>query len=184
MKLNWIPNAICIVRIILIAPLVAALFAGDYGLALILIVVAGMSDGIDGLLAKVFDWRTRLGSLLDPLADKLLLVSTFMSLTSLGLVPVPLTAIVILRDVIIVGGAVLYQRVIGRVRGEPSVISKLNTACQLLFVLCVILNAGWGQPASGWLTPLGALVVFTSITSGLNYVLVWSRRLREDAVTS
>jgi cardiolipin synthase len=183
-KLGWIPNTICVLRIILIVPLVAALFAGDYLQALILILLAGLSDGVDGFLAKTFDWRTRIGSLLDPLADKLLLVSTFLSLTSLGLVPVPVTAIVILRDFVIVSGAILYQRVAGGLSGEPELISKLNTACQLLFVVCVITFAGWERPPLHWLTPLGALVVFTSITSGLNYVLIWSRRLHDDAAAS
>jgi cardiolipin synthase len=177
-KRSSIPNAICVLRIILIVPLVAALFAADYALALALIVIAGISDGIDGFLARHYGWRSRLGSLLDPAADKLLLVSTFLSLTVLGLVPAALTAIVICRDLLIVGGALSYRRLAGTLEGEPSWLSKLNTLCQLLFLVCAILHAGWGLPSAGWLTLLGAAVVFTSITSGLNYVLVWSRRAR------
>ena len=179
MTFGWIPNAICILRIVLIAPLVLALFAGDYVLALILIVVAGFSDGVDGFLAKTFDWRTRLGGLLDPAADKLLLVSAFVCLTRLGLVPLALTVIVILRDLAIVVGALLYQRIAGELEGEPTLISKLNTACQLLFVVSVITHAEWQQPGPAWLMLLGAMVVFTSITSGLNYVLIWSKRFRQ-----
>jgi cardiolipin synthase len=178
MKLSSIPNAICILRIALIVPLVAALSAGDYTLALLLIIVAGISDGVDGFLAKTFEWRSRLGSLLDPAADKLLLVSTFLSLTRLGLVPLGLTVIVILRDLLIVGGALAYRRLRGHLEGEPTLISKLNTACQLLFVVLIIMHAAWQWPPPGWLTLLGAAVVFTSITSGLNYVLIWSRRAR------
>jgi cardiolipin synthase len=178
-RLNWIPNAICIVRIILIAPLVAALFAGDYPLALALIVIAGLSDGLDGFLARTQGWRTRLGSVLDPAADKLLLMSAFISLSLLDLVPVGLTAIVILRDIVIVTGALCYQRLAGELRGEPTFISKLNTGCQLLFVVCTIMQAEWAQPGLNVLTVLGALVVFTSISSGLNYVLIWSRRARQ-----
>jgi cardiolipin synthase len=181
-KLSFIPNAICILRIALIAPLVAALFASEYTIALVLIVVAGMSDGIDGFLARTFDWRSRLGSLLDPAADKLLVVSTFLSLTTLGLVPPGLTIIVILRDVVIVGGALAYQRVGGKLEGEPVLISKLNTVCQLGFIVLTIMQAQWGQPGSYWLTLLGGLVVFTSITSGLTYVLIWSKRARRASV--
>ena len=177
MKLAQIPNAICVLRIVLVVPLVAALFDGAYGLALALIVIAGLSDGLDGFLAKTFNWRSQLGSLLDPAADKLLLVSTFLSLTLLGLVPVGVTIIVILRDVVIVTGALCYRRLVGHLRGEPTLISKLNTACQLLFLLATILAAGWQFPGADWLVVLGALVVFTSITSGLSYVLIWSRRL-------
>jgi cardiolipin synthase len=182
--LSWIPNAICIVRIVLILPLVAALSAGNYPLGLFLIVFAGFSDGVDGFLAKTFGWRSRLGSLLDPAADKLLLVSTFLSLTVLGLVPIALTVIVILRDIVIVSGAMAYQRYAGGLRGEPTLISKINTGCQLLFVIGTIMHAAWQQPPMVWLNVLGASVVFTSITSGLNYVLIWSRRARERAAQS
>jgi cardiolipin synthase (CMP-forming) len=180
-KLSFIPNAICVVRILLIAPLVAALFDGRYQIALILIIVAGLSDGVDGFLARTFDWRSRIGGLLDPAADKLLVVSTFLSLTVLGLVPLGLTVIVVLRDIIIVSGALAYQRVGGRLHGEPVLISKLNTACQLGFLLLTIMQAEWGRPGTYWLTLLGALVVFTSITSGLTYVLIWSKRARQRA---
>ena len=180
MSLSWIPNAICVLRILLIGPLVLALNAGQYVLALVLIVIAGFSDGIDGFLAKTFDWRTRLGSLLDPAADKLLLVSSFITLTVLSLVPVGLTVIVILRDVVIVSGALAYQKVAGRLEGRPTLISKLNTACQLLFVCSVITRAEWDRPPAQWLTVLGALVVFTSIASGLNYVLIWSHNARQQ----
>ena len=144
--------------------------------ALVLIVIAGASDALDGFLAKRFDWRTRLGGLLDPAADKLLLVSVFLSLTYLGRIPVALTGIVVLRDVVIVLGAFSYQLLIGAVKGEPSAISKLNTACQLSFVLLTITQAEFGWPPRIALLMLGAAVVFTSITSGLNYVLRWSKR--------
>jgi cardiolipin synthase (CMP-forming) len=177
----WIPNAICVARIVLVAPLVAALLGERYGLALVLIVAAGLSDGLDGFLAKRYGWRTRLGGLLDPAADKLLLASTFVTLTYLELVPLALTAIVILRDIVIIGGALAYQGVSGDLRGEPTVISKLNTGAQLGFVVLTIVHALWQAPSPFWLTLLGAAVVFTSITSGLNYVLVWSKRAREQA---
>lgn len=181
MNLSWIPNAICVVRILLVIPLVAALFAGAYTQALVLIVVAGLSDGLDGFLARTFDWRSRLGSLLDPAADKLLVVSTFVSLTTLDLVPFGLTLIVVLRDIVIVSGAVAYQRIAGHLEGEPTLISKLNTVCVLLFMVLTIMHAEWALPAAVWLTLLGAMVVFTSITSGLTYVLIWARRARLEA---
>jgi len=180
-NLSWIPNAICVVRILLVVPLVAALLSGAYTEALVLIVVAGLSDGLDGFLARTFDWRSRLGSLLDPAADKLLVVSTFVSLTTLGLVPLVLTLIVVLRDIVIVSGALAYQRVAGHLQGEPTLISKLNTVCVLLFIVLTIMHAEWAVPGAFWLTLLGAMVVFTSITSGLNYVLIWARRARQHA---
>jgi cardiolipin synthase (CMP-forming) len=180
-NLSFIPNAICIVRILLVVPLVAALFAGEYKFALLLMVVAGLSDGIDGFLARAFGWRSHLGSLLDPAADKLLMVSTFLSLTALGLVPLALTVIVVLRDLVIVFGAFVYQQLRGNLHGEPVLISKLNTVCQLGFIILTITQAEWGRPGTYWLTLLGAMVVFTSISSGLTYVLVWSKRARQSA---
>jgi len=176
MSFRWVPNAICIIRVLLVAPVVVCLLDERFIAALVLIVIAGASDALDGFLAKRFDWRTRLGGLLDPAADKLLLVSVFLSLTYLGRIPVALTAIVVLRDVVIVLGACSYQLLIGAVKGEPSAISKLNTACQLSFVLLTITQAEFGWPPRIALLMLGAAVVFTSITSGLNYVLRWSKR--------
>lgn len=180
MSLRWIPNAICVARILLIIPMVLALLHGQYVAALALIVVAGASDLLDGFLAKTFDWRTRLGGLLDPAADKLLVLCAYLTLTWLGFVPLGLTAVVILRDVVIVAGALAYQVVIGKLRGEPTLISKLNTACQLAFLVFTIMRAEFIWPPPLFLEMLGAAVVFTSITSGLNYVLVWARRTREQ----
>jgi cardiolipin synthase len=176
MSFRWVPNAICIVRILLVAPLVALLVAGNYSAALGVLVIAGLSDGLDGYLAKRFDWRTRIGGLLDPAADKLLLVTVFLALTYLGLVPLALAGIVIGRDVVIVLGALCYQLLIAPVQGEPASISKLNTACQLAFVFFTITNAAFGLPPRISLLVLGAAVVFTSLVSGLNYVLRWSTR--------
>jgi cardiolipin synthase len=149
---------------------------GRYIEALVVLVIAGFSDGLDGYLAKTFDWRTRLGGLLDPAADKLLLVSAFGALTYAGLVPVGLTAVVVGRDVLIVLGAVCYQLFIAPVQGEPSLVSKLNTACQLSMLFFTLTYAAFGWPPRAALVVLGALVVFTSIVSGLTYVLRWSVR--------
>jgi cardiolipin synthase len=176
MSLRWLPNAICIARMMLIAPVVMTLLAREYTLALALLLVAGGSDALDGYLAKTFGWRTRLGSLLDPAADKLLLTCVFLSLTYLGLVPVGLTVIVIARDVVIVFGALAYQLLVDTLKGEPTAISKLNTACQLCFLFFTIMHAAYEWPPRISLLLLGACVVFTSITSGLNYVLTWSKR--------
>lgn len=176
MSLRWLPNAICIVRILLVAPIAYLIVNERYLEALAVLIVAGGSDALDGFLAKHFSWQTRLGSLLDPAADKLLLVTAFLALTHVGLAPPALTGIVIGRDVLIVAGALVYQFLIAPVRGEPSAISKLNTACQLGFVVFALTHAGLDWPPAVSLVALGAAVVFTSIVSGLNYVLRWSRR--------
>jgi len=171
-----IPNLICVVRIILVWPIVVALIDARYGLALLLILVAGASDGLDGFLAKHFNWQSRLGGLLDPLADKLLLVSVFVALSITGLVPLWLTAVVIIRDLIIVSGGVVYQWLVEPVQPEPSVASKINTGIQLLYVLAVISHRTSGMPPPEFLIIAGAAVFVTSTVSGLDYVVRWSGR--------
>lgn len=179
MSLRFLPNAICIVRMLLVVPLVLGVVAGRYVEALILLVVAGFSDGLDGYLAKTFDWRTRLGSLLDPAADKLLLVGAFVALTYVGLIPIGLTIVVVARDALIVGGAICYQLLIAPVEGEPSAVSKLNTACQLAMLFFTLTAAAFEWPPPISLVLLGAAVVFTSVVSGLTYVLRWTARARD-----
>jgi cardiolipin synthase (CMP-forming) len=180
-NLGWLPNAICVGRILLIAPVIVFLVAGQYAFALVLIVIAGVSDALDGHLAKTYGWRTRLGSLLDPVADKLLMLGLFVTLSWLGLVPVALTAIVILRDLVIVGGAIAWQALIAQLDGSPSAISKLNTVSQLGYVVFVVAHAAFGWPPEISQLAMGALVVFTTLVSGLHYVLEWAERARRAA---
>lgn len=151
---------------------------GRFDLALALFLFAGFSDGVDGYLAKRFDWHTRLGALLDPIADKLLVGSTFIMMVWSGLVPAWLAALVIIRDIVIVGGATAYNFAVRPVEGEPTRISKLNTALQLLFLVFVLSRAAFGWPDPIAITVLGAGVLVTIVVSGLDYVLSWSRRAR------
>lgn len=173
-RASQIPNLICIARMVLVWPIVTALVEGRYATALVLTAIAGISDGLDGYLAKRFHWQSRLGGLLDPLADKLLLVSAFLTVTWLGLVPWWLTGVVVVRDIVIVTGGLIYQAIVAPVRPEPSKASKLNTAAQLLFLCGVLAHQAFGLPTPQLLLPLGALVFVTACVSGLDYVLRWS----------
>ena len=176
-----IPNAICVVRIVLVVPITLALLGGRFDLALALIFVAGFSDGLDGFLAKHFGWRSWIGGILDPLADKLLLVSLFVVLAWLGLVPLWLAAVVILRDLVIVSGALAYNFTVGKVQPEPTRISKLNTVLQLIFVVIVVSRQAFGWPPAAAILVVGASVLVASVVSGLDYVLTWSSRARRAA---
>ena len=176
MSFRWLPNAISLLRIVLIAPILLFVLQGDYALALLLFVIAGGSDGIDGYLAVHFNWQTRVGALLDPVADKLLVTGLFITLAIMQLIPVWLAVIVIARDVIIFGGAVTYNYLIRPVEGEPTRISKLNTALQLLLLLFVLSRAGFNWPDQITITVLGASVLVTVVISGIDYVWEWSRR--------
>jgi cardiolipin synthase len=178
MSFKWLPNAISLLRIALVAPILLLILQGRFGFALALFWLAGFSDGVDGYLAKRFDWHTRLGALLDPIADKLLVSGTFITLAYTQDIPVWLAAVVILRDVVIVAGATAYNFLVRPVEGEPTRISKLNTALQLLFLLFVLSRAGFGWPDEIAITVLGAAVLITVVISGVDYVWSWSRRAR------
>lgn len=181
MTLHWLPNAISMLRIVLVVPILYLIVDGEYAVALLLFVIAGGSDGIDGYLAVRFNWQTRFGALLDPVADKLLVSGMFITLAWQGLLPVWLAAVVILRDLVIFVGALVYHFLIEPVQGEPSRISKLNTALQLLFLLFVLSRAGFAWPQQISLTTLGAAVLVTAVISGVDYVLRWSGRARKRA---
>ena len=171
--LALLPNLICIARLMLTLPIVFYLVRGDFQLALILIMIAGLSDGLDGFLARRYGWASRIGGLLDPLADKLLFVSVFAALTWIDLVPVWLFAIVIGRDAVIVSGAIAYELLIGPVEPSPSKVGKLNTVITLLYLLFVMTFQIFAWPPEVTLLICGAGVFVVSLVSGLDYVLTW-----------
>lgn len=179
MKLKYIPNMICVVRIILVAPIVYYLLEERYGLALLLILIAGLSDALDGYLARRFDWRTRLGGLLDPAADKLLMFSVFVTLTWMGWVPIWFTAIVVGRDAIIIAGTIVYQLLVAPIHGEPTQASKLNTVLQIGFLLLTVSHAWAGWPPMPVLRALGAAILVTIGISTVQYVSTGMTRLRD-----
>lgn len=179
MSLKWIPNAISMLRIALVVPVLWLILNGGYGWALLLFWVAGFSDGLDGYLAARYDWQSRIGALLDPIADKLLVAGMFITLTYTQHIPLGLTALVLFRDVIIIGGAVAYNYLIKPVEGEPTRISKINTVIQLLFLLFVLSRAAFGWPDKIALTVLGAATLVTVVVSGIDYVVQWSDRARK-----
>jgi cardiolipin synthase len=171
-----LPNLICLVRLALIWPIATALHDGRYGLALALFVLAAFSDGLDGYLAKRFNWISELGKFLDPAADKLLLVTVFVESTWVGLVPWWVTAAAVARDALIAMGALVYRLWFGPLRGRPTIISKINTAAQLLYLTAVMLGAAAAFPPHGVLRALALTVLATTTLSGLNYVLAFTRR--------
>jgi len=170
-----LPNLICLARIVLIWPIAVALIGGNYDLALFLLSAAAVSDGLDGYLAKRFGWTSELGKILDPLADKLLLVTLFLVDAWIGLVPWWLTLTAVTRDVAIVVGALVWRFWIGPFTGGPSVISKINTGLQLAYLLGVITHAAARVPPQGLLNTLAVVIVVTSLLSGINYAVAFAR---------
>lgn len=169
-----IPNIITVLRLLLVVPISICLSVGLYTEALVLFVVAGVSDGVDGFLARRYDWRTRFGAITDPLADKLLLVTAFLFLALTDQVPFWLMVMVFARDLVIVAGALAYHYIVGPYEMSPTWLGKLNTFLQIAYVLMVMLDlAGVTMPqvALIWGPWLVALVI---LASGVHYVGLWS----------
>lgn len=176
MTLRDIPNVISIIRIALVIPITYLLYKNEYSYALVLFFIAGLSDGLDGYLAKRNNWRTRLGSILDPVADKILLVSSYVILGWLHEIPAWLVIGIIARDIIIVAGGVAYHIFIGEFDMEPSWISKANTFFQILLVLAVVFSLGAFALPGILIDSLIYIVTATIVLSGINYIWVWGRR--------
>lgn len=174
--MRHLPNLICLVRILLIWPTIDALVSGHYWTALVLVAVCAVSDGLDGWLAKRFNWTSHLGRILDPLADKLLLVALFLAATWMNLLPWWLTAVAVARDVLIGSGAVVYRFTFGPLHGRPTLISKINTGFQLAVALAAILGAASGLPTPEMVTALAAVTLLTTVLSGAGYVTEFTRR--------
>ncbi len=168
-----IPNLITLLRMVLVLPIVWLLLHGFYIESLYLFALAGVSDGVDGFLAKHYGWESRLGSILDPLADKLLLVSTSVVLAWTGRIPLWLVAVIVLRDLLIVAGGTLYHYRIGVYDMSPSIVSKINTFTQISYVLCVIMVAAMGWPLERELMVASYVVLTTTLLSGADYVWIW-----------
>ncbi len=176
MKACHIPNIISVARIGLVWPIISLILDQRFVEALGLMVVAGLSDALDGWLARHFHWQSRLGSLLDPAADKILLITGYLALTGLSLLPLWLTATVVLRDVVILSGAGAWYWLMGSFEGQPLRISKLNTFLQLILLITCILNQVTG-PFPFLLTAiLTGLVFATTVVSGCAYVVVWGNK--------
>lgn len=173
MNVSQLPNLITLARIALAPAFVLVLNDSDYKLALAIFVIAGLSDGLDGFIAKRFHYQSRFGAILDPAADKILLVSAYVMLTVLDQLPFWLVIVVVFRDLLIVGGYVVYTSMYGPVHMRPSWISKLNTFMQIALVVTVL-----SERAVDITYPyVGATLVYvvfaTTVVSGGHYLWTW-----------
>ena len=169
-----VPNIITFGRLCLVPVTVWLVLRGQTGVAFACFALAGVSDGVDGWLARRRG-GTALGAMLDPVADKLLLVSMFVTLAAIGVLPDWLAILVVFRDLVIVGGIVLMWQLSMPVRIRPMLISKLNTALQLLLVGVVLMLEGFGLRAPGLRGVLVTLVAASTLLSGGLYVWKASR---------
>ncbi len=181
MSLSHIPNLISTLRILIVYPVVLYLYQQEYFLALVLFLAASISDLIDGFLARRFNWTSRLGGWLDPIADKLLLDSVFLTLWIMKLVPMWLLVCVLGRDLIIVLGVIVYYFKIEKVAARPTLVSKVNTFMQLVLCIAILLSeslraAGWGSIPSVVLYGGMLVVLGLTVVSGVGYVVMGARR--------
>ncbi len=139
--------------------------------------IAGISDALDGFLAKNFGWTSRLGGILDPLADKLLLVALFLTMGQRGDIPVWLVLMVVARDALIVTGAIIYHCVVQTFEASPLLVSKLNTLAQLCLVFAILLGHAIVPLPGWWLDTLIYVTAATTVLSGFAYAWGWGLRV-------
>jgi cardiolipin synthase len=175
LSLRQLPNILTVIRIILVIPFAFYMSQQRYELALWVLLVAGISDGLDGFLARRFGWRTQFGSIADPVADKILLITTFLALGLTGNMPWWVVAVVVLRDVYIFIGAIAYWFMVGRYQGSPTLISKACTFFMIVLGLLALCNQVWPLAPAVLLMLLSWVVVALSLISLVQYTVLGVR---------
>ncbi len=174
MNISHLPNLITASRIALAPVLILLLKEQHYAASLGVFFIAGISDGLDGFIAKRFNFVSRLGSILDPLADKILLVSAYVMLTILEILPFWLMLTVAFRDLLIIGGYLVYTSMVGPVQMRPSWLSKFNTLMQIMLVIIVLVQQALGLVYPPLVSLLIYAVLLTTVASGLHYLWIWT----------
>ena len=172
-----IPNLITLVRILLVPVVIWAITAGEMRIAFVLFLAAGISDAVDGFLAKRFEMRTELGAYLDPLADKAMLVSIYIALGIIEAVPRWLVILVVFRDIMIVGAVILSWLVDKPLRLNPLLVSKLNTVAQIALACVVLASLGFHFNAQIAVGALIGLVAVLTLLSVVFYLAEWIRHI-------
>ena len=172
-SISQLPNLITVSRIALAPVLILLLKEQNYAASLGVFIIAGISDGLDGFIAKRFHLTSRLGSILDPLADKTLLVSSYVMLTFLNQLPFWLMLTVAFRDLLIISGYLVYTSMVGPVQMRPSWLSKFNTLMQILLVIVILAQQALALVYTPLVNILIYAVLFTTCASGVHYIWVW-----------
>jgi cardiolipin synthase len=175
--LSYLPNAITIGRILAMIPLVWFMLEKQYEYAFYIAIAAGFSDMLDGFLAKTFGWEGWLGGVLDPLADKFMMLCCFLVFAVQTIIPNWLLILVLARDIIIITGATFYHFAIVKVdKAKPSMLSKMNTALQILLIVVLLAHYSIYQFKQLFIDGLIYLVTFFTVSSGIHYVYYWGKK--------
>lgn len=169
-----LPNVLTTLRLLLALPIGWMILAGHFTAVAWLALIAGLTDGLDGWLARKLDARSQYGAVVDPLSDKAMLNVTYLALAVVAALPWWIAILVLARDVVIIGGAVWYRLWMGHYSMDPSLPGKLSTFLQILFALLVVIHQIRPLPVPNWY-PVGVtlLVTFT-VFSGIHYVYRWA----------
>jgi cardiolipin synthase len=176
-----IPNLLTLVRLALVPVTGYFLLGGEYGLALIVFFSAALTDLVDGFIARHFELASALGATLDPIADKLNMFVATVLLAWQGLLPIWLAIAVVLRDVVIVAGALAYRFTLGHIEITPTMLSKVNTFIEFGVLLAVMAGAARWIETDRWLPAAFMLVFATVIASGVQYVWIWGWKAVRDS---
>jgi len=174
---SQLPNLLTLLRIVMVPVVIVLLNQHEYPLALFVFTLAGITDGLDGWIAKKYQLQSALGAMLDPIADKLLLVSTYTMLAVLGDIPFWLLILVLFRDLLIVGGYWILVAMDKKAEIQPIWVSKFNTFFQILLVVLVLVHQSGWMMFDDLISATITMVVLTSITSGICYVRIGMRQL-------
>jgi cardiolipin synthase len=172
-----IPNFITIGRLFLVPLAVLMIGQGEWLAAFLIFLTAGISDAVDGFLAKRFDMASELGAFLDPIADKALIVAIYVTLAIGGVIPVWLTILVVSRDIMIVSGVILSWIMDNPVEIAPLIVSKLNTVAQIGFAALVLGTKAFAFDVGQGLALASALVALLTIASMGAYLAVWLKHM-------
>ena len=177
MILRQIPNVLTITRLVLIAPFLAFLYHQEYTNAFYIFMFAGFTDGLDGFLARYFHWQSAFGSFTDPVSDKLLIASSFISLAYIGILPWWLVALVFLRDVTISIGVLVWYFLLHRqLNFIPTFLSKINTVLQLSLVTLCLFELAFFEINPFFQQKLILLTAITTSSTYIDYVWTWGRK--------
>jgi len=176
-----LPNVITLGRILLVPVIVWAIASNQMAIAFVIFVVAGVSDAIDGFLAKRFNMTTEIGALLDPVADKALLVSIYVTLGISGDIPRWLVILVVSRDFMIVGAVIISWILDNPVPMKPLMVSKLNTVAQVAFAALVLASLGFGFSTAPYEIVLMSCVTVLTLLSVSFYLVEWARHMNAPA---
>lgn len=172
--IKQIPNALTTLRLLLAAPICWLILEQNYAVVLWLAALAGLSDGVDGWIARKFDATSRYGGIVDPLADKILLGCVYISLAMVNVLPWWVAVIVVLRDLVIVTGALAYHWRFGAYEAMPSLWGKLSTLVQIVFAVSVLFGQVQHLIPASWLLLGQWLLIVLAFISGGHYVYIWT----------